>query len=679
MSSHGCGCGAKPALPSTTGTFTTGSGCGGSCGGSCGCTGCGTTRAFVRPRFFAGQLLTEEDLGLLGDYVVAKNRLHNKSLWGEGVVCGLDVTCDPCGGGTVIVQAGYALNCCGDDIVVPCPVRVDILQLVRELRASKLGADCADPCEQPRPLPPPQTDPPPPPRPTDGGGVILALAPPRAAAAPRVPAARYYLYVRYVEDATDPVSPFATDEPCAHLACEPTRIAERFRFELRCERTPRPWIGLWERFQTCLGDIKRASTLATRAVVMRRNAALLSNAVEALARQPQPRFAVGDHAVLRSATERLTRALAAMPRTGTDVVRTSATSLQPEPIADHAREAIDAARETGSLVARLAMTPPRERPQDPGTVAPALAALKSARERLPATLVGFDELERATAETVLSFVGRWVAIDQPPEANYPDHLFAYGAAIDDALYTRYRVAHDDLLTFAAAAIAPRRILTDCELRAAFGLLGPLPPGAFGPTLAAILASQGQTAAQVLLRLLFDCLCDAFNPPCQSCDDPAVLLAEICVRDCVVTDICNLVRQFVITWLNVRYWTDIPNSPINLNAIGRAVERICCELRGALGGGCIPAASLGTILRRVAVDTHSLARLEGPIEVAPAPASDEAMFGALFSSLERLAGAALPEPPPPKETADTIDALRTELHTTRRDLDALRREVAELRH
>ncbi|MFN0251513.1 MAG: hypothetical protein ACKV2T_31855 [Kofleriaceae bacterium] len=668
MSSHGCGCGAKPAPPSTTGTFTTGSGCGGSCGGSCGCTGCGTTRTYVRPRFFAGQLLTEEDLGLLTDYVVAKNRLHNKLLWGEGVVCGLDVTCDPCGDGTVIVQSGYAINCCGDDIVVPCPVRVDILQLVRELRASKLGADCADPCEQPRPLPPPQPDPPPPPPSPDGP--ILLLAPTRAAAAaPRVPAARYYLYVRYVEEATDPVSPFATDEPCAHLACEPTRIAERFRFELRCERTPRPWIGLWERFRTCIGDIRRASILSTRAVVMRRNASLLANAVDALARQPQPRFVVADHAVLRSATERLTRALAALTRANTDVVRAS------EPFAstdDRAREAIDATRETGSLVARLAMTPPRERPQDPGTVQPALAALKSAREWLPSTFTGFDELERATAETVLSFVGRWVAIDQPPEAGYPDHLFAYGAAIDDALYTRYRAAHEDLMTFAAAAIAPRRILTDCELRAAFGLLGPLPAGAFGPTLAAILAAQGQTAAQVLLRLLFDCLCDAFNPPCQSCDDPGVLLAEICIRDCVVTDICNMVRRFVITWPNVRYWTDIPNLPLNLNAIGATVERICCELRGALGGGCIPATSLGSILRRVAGDTHALARLEGPIEIGPAPASEEAMFGTLFSSLERLAGAALPEPPPPRETTDTIDALR-------RDVEALRRELAELRH
>ena len=111
----------------------------------------------MRPRFFAGQLLTDEDLGLLEEYVVGKNRLHNRALWGPGVVCGLDVQCDPCGGGKVVVQAGYAINCCGDDIVVPCPEEVDIVALARQLRNSVLGADCADPCDErsrrrPRPI-----------------------------------------------------------------------------------------------------------------------------------------------------------------------------------------------------------------------------------------------------------------------------------------------------------------------------------------------------------------------------------------------------------------------------------------------------------------------------------------------------------------------------------------------
>src|SRR5262245_22963321 len=81
----------------------------------------GTCKAsgFARPRFFAGQLLTEEDLQDLTGYVVAKNRLHNRFLVGAGVVCGLDVEKHPCHPRKVNVGAGYALDCCGSDISVP--------------------------------------------------------------------------------------------------------------------------------------------------------------------------------------------------------------------------------------------------------------------------------------------------------------------------------------------------------------------------------------------------------------------------------------------------------------------------------------------------------------------------------------------------------------------------------
>src|SRR5262249_2479144 len=133
-SSGSCGCG-NPATSVVAGC-------------SCGGAGCGICQSqiFVRPRFFAGQLLTEDDLQQLGDYVVAKNRLHNRFLFGEGVVCGLEVTCHPCGDGQVIVHPGYALDCCGNDITLACPQPLDINAMVRELRRKLLGADCGDPC-----------------------------------------------------------------------------------------------------------------------------------------------------------------------------------------------------------------------------------------------------------------------------------------------------------------------------------------------------------------------------------------------------------------------------------------------------------------------------------------------------------------------------------------------------
>src|SRR5271166_1935537 len=130
-----CGCGGSSA--------TTAAPC------NCGCAECATCedQGYTRPLFFAGQLLTEDDLKQLTDYVVAKNRLHARYLAGSGVVCGLDVYCEPCGGGKVIVNPGYALDCCGNDIVLSCPQTLDINKMVRDLKLKLRGGyDCGDPC-----------------------------------------------------------------------------------------------------------------------------------------------------------------------------------------------------------------------------------------------------------------------------------------------------------------------------------------------------------------------------------------------------------------------------------------------------------------------------------------------------------------------------------------------------
>src|SRR5437762_12740792 len=79
------------------------------------CPTCGGLECLCRPRFFAGQLLTEEDLNRLDHYIVEKNKLHNRYLHGWGVDCGLEVFCHPCEV-QVTVTSGYALSPCGDDI-----------------------------------------------------------------------------------------------------------------------------------------------------------------------------------------------------------------------------------------------------------------------------------------------------------------------------------------------------------------------------------------------------------------------------------------------------------------------------------------------------------------------------------------------------------------------------------
>lgn len=103
------------------------------------CTNCGLLECLCRPRFFAGQLLTEQDLNRLDYYIRAKNRMHNLQLHGWGVVNGLQVRCDSCGSG-VIVGAGYAIDPCGEDIVVCNDTPVDICALIK--RCQQIDVTC---------------------------------------------------------------------------------------------------------------------------------------------------------------------------------------------------------------------------------------------------------------------------------------------------------------------------------------------------------------------------------------------------------------------------------------------------------------------------------------------------------------------------------------------------------
>jgi len=119
------------------------------------CPACGGLECLCRPRFFAGQLLTEEDLNRLDHYIVAKNRLRNRHLFGTGVVCGLEVvcsTCNPAGNSAVVVRPGYALSPCGNDIVVCGDEVVDVCDLINRCRPRR------DDCVQPGHSGPPPTD-----------------------------------------------------------------------------------------------------------------------------------------------------------------------------------------------------------------------------------------------------------------------------------------------------------------------------------------------------------------------------------------------------------------------------------------------------------------------------------------------------------------------------------------
>jgi hypothetical protein len=112
-------------------------------GNGCCCPTCRGLRPFEQPLFAAGQVLNAADLSSLQTYVKGKNRLHNRYLHGWGVVCGLEVVCDDCEG-SVTIRSGYAIDPCGEDVVVAQDTRFDVVKAIRECcdsRKSKTG-DC---------------------------------------------------------------------------------------------------------------------------------------------------------------------------------------------------------------------------------------------------------------------------------------------------------------------------------------------------------------------------------------------------------------------------------------------------------------------------------------------------------------------------------------------------------
>ena len=96
---------------------------------SCGCAdcegSCGELDCLERPRFFCGQLLTDQDLSALVGWTQDKFRL-NRFRDGWGVACGLEVRRNPKQVSQVLISPGYALDCCGEDIVVCKEMALDL-------------------------------------------------------------------------------------------------------------------------------------------------------------------------------------------------------------------------------------------------------------------------------------------------------------------------------------------------------------------------------------------------------------------------------------------------------------------------------------------------------------------------------------------------------------------------
>ncbi|MGE0853109.1 MAG: hypothetical protein AB7O44_26445 [Hyphomicrobiaceae bacterium] len=539
-------------------TTAPGCGCGGACGGNCSCGNAGGGRlregALQRPRFFAGQLLTQEDLALIVDHAVGKARLRNRLLFGEGVVCGLTVTCPPCGDGTVVVSPGYALDCCGNDIHLPCPEEVNINRLVRELRLRQLdGWDCGDPCEVKRCEDKKDTG-------KDGRGKGM-------------PTYRYCLYIRYREVAAEPVAPYISDAECGQVACEATRIVETYEFELRCGGEKRTPADLFAAFTACLGDLRQATETTKRAQTGQAMAAQLASSTAWLRTGAAPTFTPEDADALEGAMQEVER-LAAFEAAGVAPpqeadFRRMLASLEVAAAAIARLRALD---ETGRKAA-LDNLAGRAGLQAALRGAPDLMAkARRAVTRLSGELLQ-DALSREAALGLAELAERHAS---NPFAAAPEtdefRMLMSGASVSGQQLARLRVDAAQLRNYLQERLARSTRLTSCDL---LDRLHQVRLGEGGGTTigeAERVSGAVEELVAILIEYLRDCFCLALNPPCAPpCDDSGVLLACLEVRDCEVVEICNMSRRFVLSPSALRYW--LPP----LGTLGMLLERVCCGL------------------------------------------------------------------------------------------------------
>jgi hypothetical protein len=691
----GCGCGgggsSAPASPCN-------------CGGAS-CSLC-QDQGYVRPRFFAGQLLTEDDLQQLEDYGVAKNRLHMRQLFGAGVVCGLEVTCYPCGGGKVIVNPGYALDCCGNDIVVSCSTELDINQMVRELlRKQRGGFDCGDPCAD---ATKPATSPNDP-----ASATQPAMASGTGGATTTQPAShghKYCLYINYCEQPSDPVSPYATDDPCGTTSCETTRIREGFSFELRCPPVPTAPRGICGSIKDCLGDQTAFATVSSSndrlGMYVQKYDAAYAQVQKTPIREMGQTFFDDWQTHVKDLLD-ATKLAASKPQALVDASVNLASDLaiymtQANPpaaaksVGKEAKDINDLVGQTnGALVAAFAEFAKSEF-VDQYTDSLDLAFTRAIAD-VTNPLLKFAS-QSAPGRPDITGADRPVH-EAPPASNLLPRLVGATGQVQDffvqmlAYKAPYSSAfHNEAISRLEAMdlwIANRFAQSQSKTHCAMPELTRLPPAVAGDVASAQFVSlirRAPYSINTFVSLLRDCICNAINPPCPDCNDMGVLLACITVKDCQVVDICNLERTFVLTWPTMRYW--IPE----IGQLGNAIEKICCpslceEDLGTVGRlrtvGTDPAAAYGQILLSLMTTGCGIRVPIEPVQSNPFTGNLRAqVLGSLREFAEARATVVSQSQGPGTQTKpsiepSTVHEFNGKLKTTQQNFDQLSREHRRL--
>jgi hypothetical protein len=588
----------------------------------------------VRPRFFAGQLLTEDDLSLLTDYVSGKSRLHNRMVSGPGVVCGLEVSCDPCG--TVVVHPGHALDCRGDDIVLACKEKVDVQALVQELRVSSTGVRCGDPCDDEQ--------------------------------------RGYGLYVRYEESAADPVAPYATEEPCPTPGCVPSRVQEGFRFVVKCDTTDDHRYNPATKLLASIGD--RDTYEALRLLTQRFGRYLDAMAIAGAASDRTFTFGPEDAA-------RFTDSLEWLGQSGESPPTAPDTALQ---LTEHVRA-------LASAIARYD-TYDSTGQGSLQTQFPALKRVDDARQALGVAcdrLDGADPakmwLEEAHRSIALAVVAetraRIVTVDA--DAPIEVRLLAQGTPVSNVLAVELRSDLVRIREWLLGRLDRAPGVADCRLRddvRTVALPQPLPtpePDAtrrLSVTDLGLLTDAAGNLTTYVRRFVTDAACATLNPPCVDCTDDDVLLAHLELDGCDVVRVCSATREQVLPGGSA-YGEWLPK----LYQLRHLAEQVCCQP--------IPVYTAATPSDTVIYVADLLEEWPrtGPLEqmwdllVTPAPG--ETVPKAVREQVRKM----------PSEVTDslqelnvlrsqmgdlraTVEALRSQLDTAREQVTQVREELPE---
>jgi hypothetical protein len=450
-----------------------------------------------------------------------------------------------------VVGPGYALDHCGNDIVVSCPASVDILAMVRELRTKlRGGADCGDPCQD--------DDKP------EGPKALRK----KQGTKDRV----YCLYLRYAEEDAEPVAPYTTDEACADTGCQPTRVKEGYRFELRCSSGGDRPDDVLSHALACIGEFihSESSFAATRAITLQAQRLRVAHKlIDFYTQRHYAPISRGDayYDRLGSLRNQLENALNNDRNDAERVVeayrdlatQTARWYMQLELHRDYLKS------HQSALQARV------------DEVAHVLAARGDEVKQIARD--GLDtHLDKEVVVELVALTRVWVPLDEKNrrstdmyQSSHEALLFVAGAPHSPRLSGLFAEAMRDLRRELLDKIAgsPR---SHCDLVEKID--GMVLPGGLGNELRrsdvdSLLAGVDRLSESIL-RYFQECFCAALAPSCPAGEDPGVLLASLRVDECQVTNICNLGKKWLLSAANLRYWL----GPLRL--VGKLLESVCSE-------------------------------------------------------------------------------------------------------